>query len=200
MPILVAELSCGICYTITSNVNLLTEDDIEVYDVGEDLIIVIYVPMEKREQRPIYINDDLFDGTFRRDHSGDYHCTKSQVKAMLRDQTDDTMDMKVLDDIPMEDLNYETDHACRNSHRALRPVHDALREALANCLVNAEYFGVRGVVIKKEQDKLILENPGYIRTGKEQMRIGGISDPRNKILLKMFNMVDVGERASEENK
>ncbi len=27
------------------------------------------------------------------------------------------------------------------------------------------------------------------------MRLGGISDPRNKILLKMFNMVDVGERA-----
>lgn len=74
------------------------------------------------------------------------------------------------------------------------PVHDSLREALANCLVNADYFGVRGVVIKKEQDRLILENPDSIRTGKDQMRIGGISDPRNKVLLKMFNLVDVGER------
>ena len=27
------------------------------------------------------------------------------------------------------------------------------------------------------------------------MRLGGISDPRNKVLLKMFNLVDVGERA-----
>ena len=54
---------------------------------------------------------------------------------------------------------------------------------------------MRGVVIKKETDKLILENPGYIRTGKRQMRLGGVSDPRNKTLLKMFNLINVGERA-----
>ncbi|MDE5934064.1 MAG: hypothetical protein K2H40_16495 [Lachnospiraceae bacterium] len=75
------------------------------------------------------------------------------------------------------------------------PVHKAVREALANCLINADYYGVRGVVIKKEQDKLILENPGYIRTGKEQMRMGGESDPRNKTLMKMFNLINIGERA-----
>ena len=54
---------------------------------------------------------------------------------------------------------------------------------------------MRGVVIKKESGKLILENPGYIRTGKRQMRLGGVSDPRNKTLLKMFNLINVGERA-----
>ena len=57
------------------------------------------------------------------------------------------------------------------------PVHKALREALANCLINADYHGMRGVVIKKEPDKLILANPGYVRTGKMQMRIGGKSVP-----------------------
>ena len=75
------------------------------------------------------------------------------------------------------------------------PVHKAVREALANCLINADYYGVRGVVIKKEPDKLILENPGYIRTGKKQMRLGGESDPRNKALMKMFNLINIGERA-----
>ena len=75
------------------------------------------------------------------------------------------------------------------------PVHEALREALANCLVNADFYGVRGVVIKKEPDKLIIENPGYSRTGKVQMRKGGVSDPRNKTLMKMFNLINIGERA-----
>lgn len=75
------------------------------------------------------------------------------------------------------------------------PVHKAVREALANCLINADFYGVRGVVIKKEPDKLIFENPGYIRTGKNQMRIGGESDPRNKGLMKMFNLINIGERA-----
>lgn len=66
-------------------------------------------------------------------------------------------------------------------------VHKAIREALANCLINTDYYGTRGVVIKKEPDRLILENPGYIRTGKVQMRKGRESDPRNKSLMKMFN-------------
>lgn len=44
-------------------------------------------------------------------------------------------------------------------------------------------------------DKIVIENPGYIRTGKEQMLKGGISDPRNKALMKMFNMIGIGERA-----
>lgn len=75
------------------------------------------------------------------------------------------------------------------------PVHEALREALANCLINTDFYGVRGVVIKKEPDKLIMENPGYRRTGKAQMRKGGVSDPRNKTLMKMFNLINIGERA-----
>ncbi len=50
-------------------------------------------------------------------------------------------------------------------------------------------------MIKKDQGRLVLENPGYIRVGKVQMRKGGESDPRNKALMKMFNMIDIGERA-----
>lgn len=288
------------------SINLLSDNDVEVYEVGEDIVIVIYVPMAKREEKPVFINDDMFRNTFRRNHEGDYHCTRLQVKSMLRDQTENTMDMEVLDRVPMKDLNYETIQGYRNRHRTLRPghpferltdeeylrsigaaaisdedgelhptaagmlmfgneynivrhfpeyfldyremldptirwtdrlqsssgewsgnicdfyfrvynkiikdvkipfrmeggdriddtpVHKALREALANCLVNADFYGVRGVVIKKEVDKLVLENPGYIRTGKGQMRLGGISDPRNKTLLKMFNLINIGERA-----
>ena len=88
--------------------DILKDDDVKTYDVNGDLIIVIYVPMAKRDQKPVYINDDLFGSTFRRNHEGDYCCTRLQVKTMLRDQAENTMDMEVLDDIPMEDLNYET--------------------------------------------------------------------------------------------
>ena len=62
-------------------------------------------------------------------------------------------------------------------------------------MINADYYGTRGVVIKKDQNQIVFENPGYIRTGKEQMRKGGESDPRNKTLMKMFNLVNIGERS-----
>ena len=288
------------------SVNLLTDDNVKTYKIGNDTIMVIIVPPASREQRPVYINNDIFKGTFRRNWEGDYHCTPSEVRAMLRDQTEQTMDMKVLEDWFIEDLNPETIQSYRNMHRNWKPghvwgmledaeylrnigaaaflkedgklhptaagmlmfgneynivrvfpeyfldyremldpsirwtdrlqsssgewsgnifdfyfrvynkvvkdikipfkliggervddtpVHKALREALANCLVNTDFYIPRGVVIKKDNDKLVLENPGYIRTGKIQMRRGGESDPRNKGLMKMFNLINIGERA-----
>lgn len=66
---------------------------------------------------------------------------------------------------------------------------------MANCIVNTDFFVPRGIVIRKDDEKIVIENPGYIRTGKDQMLKGGISDPRNKALMKMFNMIGSGERA-----
>ena len=40
-----------------------------------------------------------------------------------------------------------------------------------------------------------LANPGYVRTGKKQMCLGGESDWRNKALMKMFDRINIGERA-----
>ena len=75
------------------------------------------------------------------------------------------------------------------------PVHKVLREALANCLVNADFYVGRGIVVRKNQEYIVIENPGYVRIEKRQMLKGGISDPRNKTLMKMFNMIGIGERA-----
>jgi len=75
------------------------------------------------------------------------------------------------------------------------PVHKALREALANCLVNADYYGRRGLVIIKKRDVITLSNPGNSRIELDTAISGGVSDPRNSTMLKMFNFIDIGERA-----
>ena len=75
------------------------------------------------------------------------------------------------------------------------PVHKAIREALANCTVNTDFYLPHSVIIRKDADRIVMENPGSIRTGKKQMLKGGISDPRNKVLMKMLNMIGIGERA-----
>lgn len=75
------------------------------------------------------------------------------------------------------------------------PVHKAIREALANCLVNADYYGRGGVVIIKKREAVTLSNPGSFRIGIDAAISGGFSDPRNGTMLKMLNMIDIGERA-----
>lgn len=75
------------------------------------------------------------------------------------------------------------------------PVHQALREALANCIVNADYYGRRGLVIIKKRDGITFSNPGNSRIELDAAISGGVSDPRNSTMLKMFNFIDIGERA-----
>ena len=75
------------------------------------------------------------------------------------------------------------------------PVHTALREALANCLINTDYYGSRGIVIVRKKDSISLSNPGDFRIELEDAKSGGTSDPRNTALMKMFNLINVGERA-----
>jgi predicted HTH transcriptional regulator len=83
-----------------------------------------------------------------------------------------------------------------NGHRIDdTPVHKALREALANCLINADYYGEGGVVVKNHTDEITFENPGTLRIKAEEAISGGLSAPRNSTLMKMFNLLDIGERA-----
>ncbi len=288
------------------SVNLLTEENVDTYEVDGDVIITIYVPRAERENKPVYINDNLLKGTFRRDHEGDYRCSEAEIRGMLRDQADRSVDNKILINMEMSVLCQETIKDFRSRHKVvnenhvwhkledkeylekigaaqifdgdgkLHPtvagllmfgeeykiryefpeyfldyremldptirwtdrlesssgewsgnlidfffqmerkllrdlkkpfklegftridetsVHKAVREALANCIANADFNFPRGIVIKKDMDSLVIENPGSIITGKMQMLKGGISEPRNKAIMKMFNLIRVGERA-----
>ena len=288
------------------NINLLKEDNVKTYELNGDVIIVIFVPKADRVYKPVYINDDLFGGTFRRDHDGDYHCSEAEVRGMLRDQAEKGMDSKILLNMELDIFFPETVKSFRSRHTAVNPdhvwhrlddddylerlgaasvsdvdgrlhptvagllmfaeeykirsefpeyfldyremldpsirwtdrlesssgewsgnlldfffqverklyrdlkkpfklegitridetpVHKAIREALANCIANADFNFARGIVIKKDPDSIVIENPGSIITGKEQMLKGGVSEPRNMTIMKMFNLIRIGERA-----
>jgi predicted HTH transcriptional regulator len=75
------------------------------------------------------------------------------------------------------------------------PVHEALREALANALIHANYYDRLGLVIHRRPKSIAIANPGGLRISIEDALGGGMSDPRNFTLFKLFNMLNVGERA-----
>lgn len=74
------------------------------------------------------------------------------------------------------------------------PVHVALREALVNTLVHADYTGRVSVLVVKRPDMFGFRNPGGLRLPIEQVIRGGESDCRNRILHQMFLLVGLGER------
>ena len=74
-------------------------------------------------------------------------------------------------------------------------VHMALREALVNTLAHTDYFGDRGIVVEKEKIIFKFSNPGTLRVSLHQAKKGGVSDPRNKNIFKIFSLLGLGERA-----
>ena len=75
------------------------------------------------------------------------------------------------------------------------PVHVALREALANVLVHADYSDRASVLVVKRPDMFGFRNPGLMRIPLEVALHGGEPDCRNRNLHKMFRFVGVGEQA-----
>lgn len=75
------------------------------------------------------------------------------------------------------------------------PVHVALREALANVLVHADYTDRASVLVVKRPDLFGFRNPGLMRIPIEVALHGSEADCRNRTLHKMFRLVGVGEQA-----
>ncbi len=288
--------------------NILSNNDFNTITTEDGrTVFIIHVPRAMLELRPVYINNDIIKGSFKRNHEGDYHMTKEEVSKMLRDACPYSYDQKVYDELPLSVLSDDTITKFRRYHEGHRenhpwsklpkeqyllmigaaafsesdsvahptmagllmfgeehvitrffpdyfldyrenldpgkvrwtdrvqsisgewsgnvfdfyllvnnklvmdlkvpfklrgmervdntPLHDAVREAFINCLSNADYFGRCGIVIRKNIDSIVYENPGSIRVGKEQMMRGGISDARNKTIMKMFNLLGYGEKA-----
>lgn len=75
------------------------------------------------------------------------------------------------------------------------PVHVALREALVNTLVHADYTGRVSILVVKRPDMFGFRNPGGLRLPLEQVIHGGESDCRNRLMHQMFLMIGLGERA-----
>ncbi len=75
------------------------------------------------------------------------------------------------------------------------PVHEALREALVNALIHADYSGTCSILIVKRTDLFGFRNPGLLRVPREDAIRGGVSDCRNRNLQKMFQMIGRGDQA-----
>lgn len=75
------------------------------------------------------------------------------------------------------------------------PVHEALREALVNALIHADYAGRVSVLVVKRPDLFGFRNAGAMRVPPQSALRGGDSDCRNRRLQKMFQLVGLGEQA-----
>lgn len=82
-----------------------------------------------------------------------------------------------------------------NIRKEETPAHVAVREALTNLCVHADYSINASLLVKQELHRLVFSNPGTLLVSRDQYYTGGESVCRNKSLQKMFSMIGVAEKA-----
>ena len=288
--------------------NFLRNKDVSIEMILDGYVLVINVDEASKYNKPVYINNNLYNGTFKRNHEGDYHCTKEEIQAMLRDSDINSRDSYIVKNMGLDVLSKDTITVYRNLFLAINnqnhpfskqndenflisigaaqkddenitrptragllmfgiehiickeypsffldyqdlrhlvgnqrwsnritsmsgdwtgnifdffmridtfitqdlpkpfqirgleridvtPMHEAIREALCNTLSNCDFNIKSGVVIRQYSDKIVYVNSGLLPISYEQALAGGKSMPRNEVILKIFNMVGIGDRA-----
>ena len=90
------------------NVNLLRDEDVQTIKVEGKDVIAIHILRADYTVYPVYINNNFQRGTFKRNHGGDYHCSDSELRIMLRDANEDGNDRMFLEYYIMDDIDIPT--------------------------------------------------------------------------------------------
>ena len=138
------------------NENILGSSDVDTVEINGAQIVCINVPQADWRIKPIYLNGNVYKGTYRRNHEGDYHCTERQVRSMIRDSFEEGNDGVLLEHYDMNDIDLDTLHRYRTLFQ----------------------FRNDGHVWNGVDDKTFLKNlGGYIidrATGKEGLTMAGL--------------------------
>lgn len=288
------------------NINLLTDDNVQVVSIDGKSLLVIEIPAARRDQKPVYLKNQPMKETYTRLHEGDHRCSEEQVKRMMAEQVEDSRDDKILTGFDFTDIDMDSLKAYKNLFAVAKPqhpwleldlfelfkklggwrkdrqagvegitlagvlmfgtwdaiqdavpnyfvdyrerdeasverwidrlypdgswsgnifdfyrrtyrklvtdlkvpfelqdgirlddskAHEAIREALVNTLVHADYTGRSSILIVKRPDLFGFRNPGLMRVPPEIAVKGGESDCRNRRMHQMFLMIGAGERA-----
>ena len=65
----------------------------------------------------------------------------------------------------------------------------AMREAVLNAILHADYFSRGGLAILRTAGKLTVSNGGLLRVDPDQARQGAAGDPRNRGLVALFALL-----------
>ena len=121
-----AKIISDLWNTINSNKvshNILRDEDVDSIEVDGVTIVYVSVPQADWRDKPIYLNENPYKGTFRRNNEGDYHCTQEEIKAMIRDSNADGNDGSLIELYDMRDIDLESLRQYRTEFRLENPDH-----------------------------------------------------------------------------
>ena len=140
---------------------IFSDEHLSIETVRGREVVVIEVPRADRRIRPVYEGHDPFKGTYRRKFTGDYHCTKEEVSAMLRDSSEDKLDMLPSEHSTLEDFDWGTVRAYRSLYN------ESHRTGKVRKMADPEFLCHIGAAIKRKDGGVVPTYAGLLMFGQE---------------------------------
>lgn len=102
--------------------NIITDSMVQTVKKDNKTIIFISVPKASYKDKPIYLNKN-FSQAYKRNYEGDYRCTESEIKAMIRDSGGETLDNITIENFTIDDLDEKSLIGYRQRFSILKPEH-----------------------------------------------------------------------------
>lgn len=142
--------------------NILRREQVQILFFQGKQIVAIFVPKADRRKRPVYIGTDVYTGSYRRDGEGDYHCSRREVDAMLREAEREEEDTMLLLGHTLHSLDAKAIKRYRKSMKKERPGH-----IWAN-LETESFLEKLGAIARDEDGMLCPTAAGLLMFGKER--------------------------------
>jgi predicted HTH transcriptional regulator len=107
---------------VVSN-NILSDRHAQIHELSGKKIIMIDVPRADRHSKPVFIKNNPFTGSYRRNGEGDYRCTEAEVKNMFRDNGDTSQDVLLLEQFDVTAFDMGSVARYRTRLANLKPNH-----------------------------------------------------------------------------
>ena len=102
--------------------NVMVDSDVRIVEVDGKEVVYISVPEANYRNKPIYINNNLQSGSYKRLFEGDRHLSKTELTLLIRDSADD-IDSQIIECYGMQDIDGETLRQYRLSFLHKNPHH-----------------------------------------------------------------------------
>lgn len=153
----------------TINECLLTDADVKEVSIDGKWILLFRIRQAERAQRPIHRGLDPYNGTYKRNHEGDYKCDRDEVRRMIADaDINRPSDSRILRNFSIDDIDLPSLNQFRRLFAISKPDHPWL--ALDDIELLRMLGGYRKDRVTKEEGFTLA---GLLMFGKTQ----SINDP-----------------------
>lgn len=142
-------------------------------DVSGHCVVRVRVPRASRRQKPVFVGDNPFRGSYIRRHEGDFLLGEDAVRRLIAEQSEHPRDAIVLPHFSIDDLDLDTVSAYRQIFTNRAPSHPFVSQALPEFLrsiqahkrdreTGAEGLTLAGVLMFGRLNAILDAVPNYI--------------------------------------